>query len=47
MRLRRSDYSDRMLIHSTLSGQTKRIQTWKGLVEAKQQGKLKVIGVSN
>ena len=36
-----------MLIHSPISDKTKRIDTWKGLIEAKKQGKVKVIGVSN
>ena len=42
-----SDYIDYMLIHSPLSDKTKRIDTWKGLIDAKKQGKLKVIGVAN
>ena len=41
------DYIDLFLIHDPLSGQEKRIETWKALIKARDDGKLKSIGVSN
>lgn len=41
------DYLDLYLIHSPLSGKTKRLETWRALVDAKKAGKLRTIGVSN
>ncbi|KAI0633831.1 Aldo/keto reductase [Trametes polyzona] len=41
------DYIDLMLIHSPLSDKERRLQTWKALIEAKKQGKVRSIGVSN
>ncbi|THU96262.1 Aldo/keto reductase [Dendrothele bispora CBS 962.96] len=41
------DYIDCMLIHSPLSNKPSRLETWRALVEAKKQGKVKAIGVSN
>ncbi|TFK44354.1 Aldo/keto reductase [Crucibulum laeve] len=41
------DYIDLFLIHDPYSGTEKRIETWKALIKAKQDGKLKNIGVSN
>ncbi|EIW62562.1 Aldo/keto reductase [Trametes versicolor FP-101664 SS1] len=41
------EYIDLMLIHSPLSDKERRLQTWKGLIEAKKQGKVRTIGVSN
>ncbi|EPQ52901.1 Aldo/keto reductase [Gloeophyllum trabeum ATCC 11539] len=41
------NYLDLYLIHSPLSGKTKRLETYKALLRAKEEGKLKSIGVSN
>ncbi|OCH95439.1 Aldo/keto reductase [Obba rivulosa] len=41
------EYLDLYLIHSALSGKQKRLETWKALVDAKNAGKLRSIGVSN
>ncbi|OSC99420.1 Aldo/keto reductase [Trametes coccinea BRFM310] len=41
------DYIDLMLIHSPLSDKARRLETWKALIEAKKQGKVRTIGVSN
>jgi diketogulonate reductase-like aldo/keto reductase len=41
------DYIDLFLIHDPLSGKEKRIETWKALIRARDDGKLKSIGVSN
>ncbi|EJF60435.1 Aldo/keto reductase [Dichomitus squalens LYAD-421 SS1] len=41
------DYFDLYLIHSPLSGQEKRLGTWRALIDAKNAGKVKSIGVSN
>jgi diketogulonate reductase-like aldo/keto reductase len=41
------DYIDLFLIHDPLSGKEKRIETWKALIKARDDGKLKSIGVSN
>lgn len=36
-----------MLLHDPLSGKERRLEAWKALIEAKNQGKLRSIGVSN
>jgi len=41
------DYLDLYLIHSPLSGKAKRLETYKALLQAKKEGKLKSVGVSN
>lgn len=41
------DYIDYMLIHAPLVPKEQRLDIWRALVEAKKQGKIKVIGVSN
>ncbi|OSD02603.1 Aldo/keto reductase [Trametes coccinea BRFM310] len=41
------DYVDYFLIHSAMSDKTKRLETWRALLEAKKQGKVKAVGVSN
>ncbi|KAI0744923.1 Aldo/keto reductase [Earliella scabrosa] len=41
------DYIDLMLLHSPLSGKDARLSAWKALIEARNQGKLRTIGVSN
>ncbi|TBU44989.1 Aldo/keto reductase [Dichomitus squalens] len=41
------DHFDLYLIHSPLSGQEKRLGTWRALIDAKNAGKVKSIGVSN
>ena len=41
------DYIDLMLIHSPMSDKSRRLATWRALVEAKGAGKLRAIGVSN
>lgn len=41
------EYIDLMLIHSAMSDRQHRLDTWRALVEAKKQGKLRAIGVSN
>ncbi|MCJ1359578.1 MAG: hypothetical protein MMC33_009580 [Icmadophila ericetorum] len=41
------DYLDLCLIHSPYGGPEKRKGTWKALVEAKEAGKIRSIGVSN
>lgn len=40
-------YYDLYLIHSPVTGKTKRIETYRALVEAKKDGLVKKIGVSN
>ncbi|RPD73750.1 Aldo/keto reductase [Lentinus tigrinus ALCF2SS1-7] len=41
------DYIDLMLLHSPLSGKERRLEAYKALIEARNQGKLRSIGVSN
>ncbi|KAI0744922.1 NADP-dependent oxidoreductase domain-containing protein [Earliella scabrosa] len=41
------DYFNLYLIHSALSGKEKRLETWRALIDAKNEGKIKAIGVSN
>jgi len=41
------DYVDLFLIHDPLSGKTKRLETYKALMEAKEKGKIRSVGVSN
>ncbi|KAF6749771.1 Aldo/keto reductase [Ephemerocybe angulata] len=41
------DYVDLFLIHDPLSGKTRRLETYKALLEAKEAGKIRSIGVSN
>ena len=41
------EYIDYMLIHSPLLPKEQRLGTWRALIEAKKQRKLRVIGVSN
>lgn len=42
-----SDYVDLFLIHDPLSGTERRLQTYKALLEAKENGKIRSVGVSN
>ena len=44
---RAPDYFDLYLIHSGLSGKEKRLDTWRALIDARNAGKIKSIGVSN
>ncbi|KIP02414.1 hypothetical protein PHLGIDRAFT_26593 [Phlebiopsis gigantea 11061_1 CR5-6] len=41
------EYIDLYLIHSPLSGKQRRLETWRALVEQRNKGKLRSIGVSN
>ena len=41
------DYIDCMLMHSDMSDKEQRLGSWRALVEAKSEGKIRVIGVSN
>ncbi|EIM82141.1 Aldo/keto reductase [Stereum hirsutum FP-91666 SS1] len=41
------DYIDLFLIHDPLAGPEKRMATWKALLESRDKGKLRDIGVSN
>lgn len=41
------DYLDLMLIHWPTPAHDKYVETWKGLIEAKEQGLVKATGVSN
>lgn len=40
-------YLDLFLIHDPLSGKEKRLETWKAMIKARDEGKIKSIGVSN
>lgn len=42
-----TEYLDFILIHSAMSDKERRLATWRALIEAKKQGKVKAIGVSN
>ncbi|KAI2636573.1 putative aldehyde reductase [Hypomontagnella submonticulosa] len=41
------DYIDLMLIHAPYGGSAARKETWKALVEAVEEGKIRSIGISN
>ncbi|EJD43488.1 Aldo/keto reductase [Auricularia subglabra TFB-10046 SS5] len=41
------DYLDLFLIHDPLGGKEKRLATWRALIQLRDEGKLKSIGVSN
>ncbi|CAE6488111.1 unnamed protein product [Rhizoctonia solani] len=41
------EYIDLFLIHDPLSGSTKRMETYKALLECRDKGKIKSVGVSN
>jgi len=41
------DYVDLFLIHDPLSGTDRRLETYKALLEAKETGKIRSVGVSN
>ncbi|TFK79654.1 Aldo/keto reductase [Polyporus arcularius HHB13444] len=41
------DYIDLMLLHSPLSGKERRLEAYKALIEARNKGKVRSIGVSN
>ena len=41
------DYVDLYLIHSPISGKENRLGTWRALVEKRDEGKVRSIGVSN
>ncbi|EIW82631.1 Aldo keto reductase [Coniophora puteana RWD-64-598 SS2] len=41
------DYIDLFLIHDPLSGPELRLATWKALLDARNQGKIRSVGVSN
>lgn len=41
------DYLDMYLIHSPPSGTKHRLETWRAFIDAKKQGKVRTIGVSN
>ena len=47
MRMYSTEYIDLMLLHSPLSGKERRVQAYKALVEARDKGKIRSIGVSN
>ena len=36
-----------MLMHSAMSDRAHRLESWRALVEAKKEGKIRAIGVSN
>ena len=42
-----TDYLDLYLIHSAPSGTEGRLDTWRGLLEAKKAGMVRSVGVSN
>lgn len=41
------DYIDLFLIHDPLSGKDRRLETWRAAIKARDDGKLRSIGVSN
>ncbi|CCL98370.1 uncharacterized protein FIBRA_00365 [Fibroporia radiculosa] len=41
------DYIDLYLIHSPLSGRERRLETWRALLTARDEGKVRTVGVSN
>ncbi|KAI0065261.1 Aldo/keto reductase [Artomyces pyxidatus] len=41
------DYIDLFLIHDPMSGPERRIATWRALIESRDKGKIRSIGVSN
>lgn len=41
------DYIDLYLIHDPRSGKESRLEAYRGLLEAKRQGKVRIVGVSN
>ena len=41
------DYIDLFLIHDPYSGKDRRLATYKALLEMKQAGKIRTVGVSN
>lgn len=41
------DYIDLFLIHDPMSGSERRLQTYKALQDARRQGKVRSVGVSN
>lgn len=41
------DYIDLFLIHSPYPGKKERLDTWKAMEQAKADGKIKCLGVSN
>lgn len=43
----RTDYIDLFLIHDPYPGKTKRLETYKALLEARDEGKIRNVGVSN
>jgi aryl-alcohol dehydrogenase-like predicted oxidoreductase len=43
----RVDYIDLFLIHDPYPGGTKRLETYKALLEAQTEGKIRNVGVSN
>ena len=45
--VRSQEYIDLYLIHDPLSGKAKRLETYKALLEAKESGKIRTVGVSN
>ncbi|PCH42364.1 aldo-keto reductase [Wolfiporia cocos MD-104 SS10] len=40
-------YIDLYLIHSPIGGRQKRVESWKAVIEAKSEGKVRSVGVSN
>ncbi|KAG8838008.1 hypothetical protein FRC18_006841 [Serendipita sp. 400] len=43
----RLEYMDLFLIHDPLSGKERRLATWRALIKARDDGKIRSIGVSN
>lgn len=40
-------YIDCMLMNSAMSNKAQRLESWRALMEAKKEGKVRAIGVSN